>query len=400
MSGLSERLLAPISNRELARRWAAVRKGMAERRIDVLLMQANNDFMGGYVRYFTGLPATNGYPVTVIFPRDDDMTVIGMGALGVDRRLAPGEEPTRPGVKRLMGSPSFASAAYTMHYDAELAERALEDFSGATIGLLGKATLPYAFLERLRRGRLSHARFVVAADFVDEIKAVKSAEEIACLRLTAALQDAAMAAVFKAVRPGMREIELTALAEQVGHGLGSEQGLFLAASAPPDRGVPFANRHLQNRALHPGDQFTVLIENNGAGGYYCELGRTCVLGKATAVMKDEFALALAARRFTLERLKPGASCRGIWEAYNGFLRDRGRPEERRIHCHGQGYDMVERPLVRFDETLPIRADMVLSCHPAWLTARTYAWICDDYLIREDRPPERLHNFPETIVELG
>jgi Xaa-Pro aminopeptidase len=394
------RLLAPVSHGELTRRWTGVRKGMAERRIDVLLMQANNDFMGGYVRYFTGLPATNGYPVTVIFPRDDDMTVIGMGALGLDRRLAPGDDPARPGVKRFMGSPSFASAAYTMHDDAVLTERALDGFAGDTIGLLGTASLPHAFVEQLRRGRLREAHMVDASDFVDEIKAVKSVEEIARLRETAALQDAAMAAVFKAARPGLRDIELTALAEQVGHGLGSEQGLFLAASAPPNVGAPFANRHMQNRVLQPGDQFTILIESNGGGGFYCELGRTCTLGKATTEMKDEFALVLEARRFTLERLKPGASCRAIWDAYNAFLRDHGRPEEKRIHCHGQGYDMVERPLVRFDETMPIRAGMVLSCHPTWLTKTAYSWICDDYLIHDDRPPERLHRFPEAIVEVG
>ncbi|MDE2230289.1 MAG: aminopeptidase P family protein [Alphaproteobacteria bacterium] len=373
---------------------------MAERHIDVLLMQTNNDFMGGYVRYFTGLPATNGYPVTVVFPRDDDMTVIGMGPFGMDRRLAPGEDSMRPGVRRLMGGPSFATAAYTMHDDAELAERALEGFVGATVGLLATASLPHAFVERLRRGRLSNTRFVDASDFVDAIKAVKSPEEIERMRATAALQDAAMQAVFKAAQPGMREIELTAIAEQVGHGLGSEQGLFLAASAPSDHGVPFANRHLQNRTLQAGDQLTILIESNGGGGFYCELGRTCVLGEATAAMKDEFELALAARRLTLARLKPGAACGEIWDAYNGFLRDRGRPEEKRIHCHGQGYDMVERPLVRFDETMPIQAGMVLSCHPAWLAKTTYSWICDNYLIREDDPPERLHRFPERIFELG
>ena len=35
---------------------------MEREKIDVLLMQNNNDHMGGYVRYFTDMPATNGYP--------------------------------------------------------------------------------------------------------------------------------------------------------------------------------------------------------------------------------------------------------------------------------------------------------------------------------------------------
>ena len=56
---LSERLNTPISTAELERRWGAVRAAMAAEKIDVLLMQNNNDHMGGYVRYFTDMPATN-----------------------------------------------------------------------------------------------------------------------------------------------------------------------------------------------------------------------------------------------------------------------------------------------------------------------------------------------------
>ena len=77
MSDHSERLNYPLPTRELERRWALIRAEMGERGIDVLLAQANNDFMGGYVKYLTDLPATNGYAMTVVFPRDEPMTVIG-----------------------------------------------------------------------------------------------------------------------------------------------------------------------------------------------------------------------------------------------------------------------------------------------------------------------------------
>ena len=76
MEQLSERLQTPISTAELERRWKAVRAAMERNKIDVLLMQNNSDQMGGYVKYFTDLPATNGYPLTVVFPRDDLMTLV------------------------------------------------------------------------------------------------------------------------------------------------------------------------------------------------------------------------------------------------------------------------------------------------------------------------------------
>jgi len=400
MAEANERINTAISTAELERRWAAVRAAMAEHRIDVLLMQANNDFMGGYVKYFTDVPATNGYPVTVVFPRDESMTVIGQGPFGVVRELPTGGDGLRRGTARFMGTPSYASAHYTAEYDAVLAEKTLERFAGGTVGLLGTAAMSHALIDYLKRGKLSRAKFVDASDAVDRIKSVKSEEELGLIRRTAAMQDAAIDAAFKAIRPGMRDLEVAAIAEQVGHSLGSEQGLFLCSSAPVGVSEMFGNRHLQNRVIQPGDQYTLLVENSGAGGFYTELGRTCVLGKASQEMKDEFAFVLEAQKFVLDLLRPGASCKDIFEAYNAFMRKNGRPEEKRLHCHGQGYDMVERPLIRFDETMPIQQNMNIVVHPTYATARTFSWVCDNFLIGKDGVAEKLHKFPQKIFELS
>ena len=91
MEQLSERLQTPISTAELERRWAAVRAAMERDKIDVLLMQNNNDYMGGNVKYFTDLPATNGYPLTVVFPRDDLMTLVSQGPFGGVNELGVGK---------------------------------------------------------------------------------------------------------------------------------------------------------------------------------------------------------------------------------------------------------------------------------------------------------------------
>jgi Xaa-Pro aminopeptidase len=399
MADESERLNMPISTAELERRWQAVRKAMEAQRIDVLVMQNNNDFMGGYVKYFTDLPATNGYALSVVFPRDEGMTVIGQGPFGGDRMLPPEGDGVRRGVKRMMTSPSYSSAPYTKENDAALAEKALEAYSGATIGLVGTAAIPSSFVDYLKRGKLSNAKFVEASDLVDDIKAIKSAEEIDFIRRTAIMQDRCMDAAFKTMAPGKKDIEIAAVAEQTGHSYGSEQGLFMCASGPVGTAPLQANRHFQSRTIKAGDQLSLLVESNGAGGFYTELGRTCVLGKASQEMKDEFAFVIEARNFTLKLLKPGASCKDIWDAYNEFMRKNGRPEEKRLYCHGQGYDMVERPLVRFDEPMKLKANMVLSCHPTYALAGSFNWACDDYLIT-DRGAERLHQFPEVITEIG
>ena len=54
---------------------------------------------------------------------------------------------------------------------------------------------------------------------------------------------------------------------------------------------------------------TFLIEVNGPGGYFTEVGRTIVLGKASQELKDNFATTVEAQDYSASLLKPGASCR-------------------------------------------------------------------------------------------
>jgi len=398
MSDFAERLISPISSAELERRWKAVRAAMAERGIDVLVMQNSNEFSGGYVKWFTDLPAGNGTMTTVIFPKDDLMTVVAPGPFGVDNTPPPGD-PVRRGVKRVILSPNFMGASYTTALDNENAETALAEFSGATIGLVAQGSIGHALADHLKRGKLGNAKYVDATELVDAIMVIKSDEEIEKIRATALLQDRAMRAAFDAIRPGMRDIEVTAVAENCTRVAGAEYGLLMGASSPIGEAVMIQPRHMQNRVIREGDQFVLLVETTGPGGFFCEIGRTCVLGKATQSMKDELAFAFEAQTFTANMLRPGASCADVWNAYNDFMGKNGRPKENRLYCHGQGYHLVERPLVRFDETMKLAARMNIAVHPMYHSKDTYTWLCDNFLIGENGA-ERLHRFPQEIVELG
>src|SRR5215212_9624689 len=106
MSTVSERITTAISSQEIERRWAAARKEMRERKIDALVMQNANDWLGGYVKWFTDMPATNGYPKTVVFHANDPMTLIEMGGFDTVRDLK-GEDTVHRGIGELIGSPSF-----------------------------------------------------------------------------------------------------------------------------------------------------------------------------------------------------------------------------------------------------------------------------------------------------
>jgi len=197
---VDERLLNPISTRELERRWTAVRKAMAERKIDALVMQNNNDWLGGYVRWFTDTPLSNGYPRSVVFPAADSMTVVDMGACGGRRKINGGDETNR-GVGEMIFTPAFTSVAYTDEYQAELVAEELKRRGYHTIGWIASGAMPHKFVARIERELAGKAKFVDATEFVDRLKAIKSEEERGLIRKAAEMQDEVFTRVLNKISP-------------------------------------------------------------------------------------------------------------------------------------------------------------------------------------------------------
>lgn len=386
----------PIPTRELERRWQAMREAMQTAGLDALVMQNSNAFHGGYVKYFTDIPAMYGGYQAVLFPAAAPMITFSHGPAGA--RDLGGDDPVNRGVATAHSAPTFAAAHYTKHYHSGLVADELNQHGFRTVGLVGTTSMAGAFLEHVR-AQVPGAEFTDATDMVDGIKAVKSADEIEFVRRATAMQDAAMKVVLETVQPGWRNFEVTALAMYEGQKLGSEQGLFLAGSAPVGTPNPFRPRHMQDRVIEKGDQVALLIENNGPGGFYSELGRSFVFGKASAEMKDANRFLVEAQQFTIDLLRPGADPASAIASYNAYMRDAGRPEERRLHAHGQGYDLVERPLIFPDETMKISGSMNIVAHPGFVNETMFASICDNYLIGEDGTAERLHTTAQEIFEI-
>ena len=385
---------SPISAAEMERRWQLTRGVMADLGVDALVTQAREDWMGGYVRWLTDVPANNGYPRTVIFFADRPMTIVEMGAFGTDRRTDPSVQATR-GVDRVLGTPSFHSIVYSIDYDTELVVRALGEAGARRIGILCPQALPHSLVCGLEKNFES----VDASDALDGVKPIKSAEEIRLIREIAALQDKVFEEVCDFIRPGLTDRQIATHAETVGRRLGSDQGIHLGLSAPLGEPSRFMNRPFRTRELQSGDHMSLLIEVNGPGGIYLEIARTMVLGKADDHLLQAFANVKAAQDRTLSLMKPGAEPAAIAKAHDEWMQARGLPPESRLYAHGQGCEMVERPLIRKDETLPLAENMLLAVHPGYDDGRVFAVICDNYLVTSTGMSDCLHKTEKKVFEL-
>ena len=76
------------------------------------------------------------------------------------------------------------------------------------------------------------AKYVDASELVDRVKVIKSAEELELVKRAAIMQDGAMKAAFAAIKPGMRDTEVAAVAVHYSQDHGSENGIYLCASTP------------------------------------------------------------------------------------------------------------------------------------------------------------------------
>lgn len=394
MEDPKERIAPCVSTAELERRWRAAREVMREDKIDYLVMRNDEEFLGGYVRWFSDFPARHTYPFTVIFPVDDEMTTIACGNLPPSEYYPP--KWAARGIKRRLGAPYFPSMHYTDTFDAELAVGVLKEKKGATVGLLRRSSIPITFYEYLTKHLPGH-KFVDATDRLDRIKAVKSPEEIEFIKETAVLQDEAMEHLRTFIRPGRRDFEIYAEVQYTTSLRGSTRQLVLVGSNPRGVVIRWQMRHMQNRVIREGEQVNVLIETNGPGGFYTEVGRVFSLGKPEQALVDAMGTAIEAQKLSLSLLKPGADPKEIWDANNEFLQKRGYLPERRLYAHGQGYDLVERPAIRYDEPMKIQAGMNLTIHPWAINDLAWSVVTDNYLVTETGVSECLHKTQKEVI---
>ena len=394
-----DRIRNRIPRDELERRWRGIRVAMRDHGLDALVIQGASALAGGggYFRWFTGQVPFGTYANSIVFPLDGPMTLVRHGDLGHVADLGD-RDPGQPGVGRILSTPQFPAVHYTGRSDAELLAQEIRAAGHRRVGLVGAQMMYHGFAAALAE-LLADRELVDASEPVDAVKAVKSPFDQDLARAAADMQDRIFESVLANIRPGMKDFEVMADADGVAQRLGCETGYFLGSSAPAGEAAALRPRTQQGRTIEKGDSFIFQAENTGPGGFFSHMARIIVLGKAPGALREAVRAMAEAQSYTASLLVPGAPCADVFRAYNDYMAQRGFPPERRLHCHGQGYENVERPLIRDDETMRVAADMHIGIHPAATAAGTYVTVCDNFLTRATGPAERLHRTPQEVFEV-
>ena len=218
---------------------------------------------------------------------------------------------------------------------------------------------------------LEHQRLCAACDsviweatdgLVEELRAVKGAEELEAIAAAVDLADAALEALLPEIRAGVTELELAARLEYGLRRAGSEPLPFSPIVAFGERSaLPHAAP--SERALASGD--LVLLDFGARiDGYCSDMTRVFTLGRAATWQEEVHAAVLAACEAAMAALAPGVPCAAVDAAARDSLEATGLAE-RFGHStgHGLGLEVHEAPRLHRKEQRVLRAGNVVTVEP-------------------------------------
>ncbi len=346
-------------------RLARAKEGLGESELGALLC-----FDMANIRYLTathiGTWAIDKLIRFCLLPRGDEPILWDFGSAARHHKLyCPwlGEERSRAGISTLRGSVEGRAEAVAAKIRAELAER---DLLGEPLGV-DVVELPV-----LRALEAEGIEVVDCQALMQNVRMVKSQDEIALLTTACAMVDAAYDELFRAMKPGMRENECVALVNRVLYELGSEHVEGVNAISG-ERCSPHPHV-FTDRMLRPGDPayFDILHAFNGYRTCYY---RTFAVGSASRAQVDAYRRCRDYLDQALALVRPGvttADVVSVWPEAEDF----GFPDEEAAFAlqygHGVGLSIWEKPifsrLVSFDYPETIQEGMVFALETFWPAA--------------------------------
>jgi Xaa-Pro aminopeptidase len=242
--------------------------------------------------------------------------------------------------------------------------------------------------ERLRPG----------SSLVNELRRVKTAEELEAMQRAIATVEQAMAAVAPLVAPG---VTMADLAEAVEHELrvaGSRcpsftTHIFTGIGADDlDSGTGTARRPLPEGT-------SVMFDFGGVVDGYCsDFGRTIYCGVPPADYLEIYDVMLAAQEAGRAAVSAGTPAREVNDACRKPIEDAGLGEHFRHRMgHGIGMDVHERPFISPEDPTPLQVGMTFTDEPSIIIPGRFSLRIEDIVVCGEGGGRRLNAYPAALV---
>jgi Xaa-Pro aminopeptidase len=336
-----------------------------------------------------------------LLPQDDEPIMWDFGSAARHHTLYNpwlGEGRSRAGISTLRGAVEGRAESVAEKIRVELAERGLLNEP------VGVDVIELPVLKALQDAGIE---VVDGQALMQDVRMIKTEDEITLLNTACAMVDAAYDELFRAIRPGFRENDCVALVNKVLFELGSEHVEGVNAISG-ERCSPHPHV-FTDRILRPGDPayFDILHAYNGYRTCYY---RTFAVGSASRSLIDAYARCRDILDQAISMIRPGVTTAEVVEIFPR-AEEFGFPDEEAAFAlqygHGVGLSIWEKPifsrLVSFDYPETIQEGMVFALEMFW--PATDGWSAariEEQLVVTKNGCEVITRFPaeELLVTAG
>ena len=339
----------PITVDERHERQDRARKLMSENALDAIALMA-----GTSLQYFSGIRWWGG----------ERTFALVLPAKGGAFYVCPAFEEGRAR-EQIANSPDGAQADVRVWQEDESPyQRIAQGLKerGIATGKLGiEETIHFVFADGIAKAS-PQATIASATSVTAGCRMIKSAHEIALMRLAAEVTLAAYEAAYFAVKDGMTQAQLQELVRKAHERLGFEGG----AEVQVGEFSAFPHGSVTPQVVHKGT--IVLMDGEcSVEDYKSDITRTYVLGKASDKMNKVFDIVLRAQSAALAAARPGVDCGSIDAAARKIITDAGYGPDYKYFTHrlghGMGMDGHEWPYLVRGNTTKLQANMTTSNEP-------------------------------------
>jgi len=342
------------------------------------LMLYGNAWQGDYLRYGTDFGILEGHGIALI-GADGEVELFLDSATDAERA-----EVEVPAVR--------------VHFAADIA-RAV----GARLDRVANehlAAAPRRFMPQWLADKTRHFSLDDGTALVDKLLMHKTFGEIAAVRRAAQIADDGYAEFLRVVRPGRSQYEIVADIEAYLRRRGCPDNFMIIGSGGRD---VLGMTPPSERRVAKGDLVTTEL-TPAVDGYFAQICRTLVVGKATETQRRAFGVYAEALEAGIAAVRPGARAADVAKAENDVFRKYGLGEYTtsqwtRVRGHGMGLFADSKPHILEDVDTVLEPGMTLIVHPNTYHPEAGYIVLGDAIVVTEQGAEVLCKTPRELFEV-
>jgi Xaa-Pro aminopeptidase len=242
--------------------------------------------------------------------------------------------------------------------------------------------------ERLRTG----------SALVNELRRVKTHEELEAVQRAIATVESAMSAVTPLVVAGATMAQLAEAVEHELRAAGSRTPSF-ATHVFTGLGDRDLDSHTETAHEPLREGTSVMFDFGGVVDGYCsDFGRTIYCGAPPGDYREVYEIMLAAQEAGRAAAAAGTPASEVNAACRRPIEQAGLGEHFRHRMgHGIGMDVHERPFISAEDHTPLQAGMTFTDEPSIIIPDRFSVRIEDIVVCEEDGGRKLNGYPATLV---